>query len=354
MSASQMSVSQEPRAAVEDWPPRVPAADLKGLNALHRRRGPIAFRFRGRPAGLMLAPEAEALASDAPTFRVTLGGAPALLRLPAELLAEVVRPLGLSAPLDAVEPEAAALLVEFALADDFERVMEAAGCAVETRIDRTVAPGLLHQVSLALDLDGRRFPITLWFDRDGLARLGGLLDRAAGPPGAIPADLPTPVRVCMGQRAISVAELRDIGRGDVVLMEPGREMTGPIAVVADRLATRLAVSTGRMVAAARLTALRGSAWEWCMEGDNPDSSAKAGLRDADLDQLPVKLIFELGRVDMPLGDVRRLDAGSVVPLARALDEAVDIVANGRRIGRGSIVRIGDAVGVRVERLAADE
>ena len=60
--------------------------------------------------------------------------------------------------------------------------------------------------------------------------------------------------------------------------------------------------------------------------------------------------FEVGRLELSLGEIRRLAPGAVLPLMRPLDEALDIVANGRRIGSGTIVRIGDAVGVRVTRL----
>lgn len=84
--------------------------------------------------------------------------------------------------------------------------------------------------------------------------------------------------------------------------------------------------------------------------DHTADDAAAAAPDTDLDGLPVRLMFELGRVELSLGEIRRLAPGAVVPLARPRDEALDIVANGRRIGRGSIVAIGDSLGVRVTRL----
>ena len=71
---------------------------------------------------------------------------------------------------------------------------------------------------------------------------------------------------------------------------------------------------------------------------------------SDIDDLTVRLVFEVGRLELSLGEIRRLAPGAVLPLMRPLDDALDIVANGRRIGSGTIVRIGDAVGVRVTRL----
>ena len=52
---------------------------------------------------------------------------------------------------------------------------------------------------------------------------------------------------------------------------------------------------------------------------------------------------------MPLGDVRKLSAGAIVQLDRA-GQAVDIVANGKRVGQGEMVRIGESLGVRITRM----
>ena len=52
--------------------------------------------------------------------------------------------------------------------------------------------------------------------------------------------------------------------------------------------------------------------------------------------------------------VQGLAPGAVIPLGRDPGEAVDIVANGRRVGRGEIVRIEGELGVRVVRLFGDE
>ncbi|MFC3691170.1 type III secretion system cytoplasmic ring protein SctQ [Chenggangzhangella methanolivorans] len=349
-----MTIPISATAPAGDWLPHVAASDLAGLNAIHRRRGPIRITFRGAPASLLVVPFDAAAQFDGPAFRVTIGGAHGLARAPQTLLDDLLAPLGLLRPPAELAPEAAALLIEFALADEVAQVEAAAGgpSSIDARVDGAIGPDA-HRVSLLFKTQGKAHRIALWLDRDGLARLGAALDRAAAPAADVAAGIAMPVRVCMGWAGVKFSDLKGLSRGDVILVESGREMAGPIAVVADHLAMRLTASSGRLAAAAVPVKLRGSHWEWCMEGNDGDG-ARATVADAEIDALPVKLVFELGRSEMPLGDVRRLAAGSVVPLARALDEAVDIMANGKRIGRGSIVRIGDAVGVRVERLTADE
>jgi type III secretion protein Q len=124
--------------------------------------------------------------------------------------------------------------------------------------------------------------------------------------------------------------------------------------------TAIAVLAEHLVAPAELTATgarittsparaHGSFWEWSME--NGGDNEQAGLVDeTDLDDIPVRLVFELGRVELSLAEVRTLAPGALIPMSRPAEESVDILANGRRIGRGSLVQIGGNLGIRIARL----
>jgi type III secretion protein Q len=335
-----------------EWPPRVAPDEVAALNALHRRRGAAEFTLGGRRALFELLPNEEPPLVDGPAFRLSLGGATIVARPPAACLARLLQPVGLQVPVEMLDPAAAALLLEFAALGDIERLEKLLGTSISV-VERNDATFLLRgqEIAARLELDDASHNLRLWLDRDAMLGLGAALDRLAPPPE--PLDLPHTVRVCMGWRAVGVGDLRDLGRGDVVILEPGRGMSGPVAVLGDRLAARLRAEAGRLVAAARFAPIVGSNWEWSMDASAEVPKRLEGLDEAELDALPVKLVFELGRAEMTLGEIKRVAAGAVIPLSRPLDEAVDIVANGRRIGQGSIVRIGDALGVRVERLTAD-
>lgn len=71
---------------------------------------------------------------------------------------------------------------------------------------------------------------------------------------------------------------------------------------------------------------------------------------ADPDDIPVLLTFEVGRLSVTLGQLRRLGAGSVLELGRSQDGLVEIAAHGRPVGQGELVEIEGAVGVRIVRL----
>jgi type III secretion system YscQ/HrcQ family protein len=89
-------------------------------------------------------------------------------------------------------------------------------------------------------------------------------------------------------------------------------------------------------------------------GNPTEFSGQAGPHDPDLDDLPVRLVFELGRVELSLGELQRLAPGALVSLGRPPDKPLDIMANGRRLGRGALVQIGDSLGVRIVSLANNE
>ena len=89
-------------------------------------------------------------------------------------------------------------------------------------------------------------------------------------------------------------------------------------------------------------------------GNPTEFSGPTGLHDPDLDDLPVRLVFELGRVELSLGELQRLAPGALVPLGRPLEEPLDIMANGRRLGRGTLVQIGESLGVRIVSLVGNE
>jgi len=130
------------------------------------------------------------------------------------------------------------------------------------------------------------------------------------------------------------------------------------ASAVEHLVIPVELSPAGIMVTARPLRGRGSYWEWSM-GNPTEFYGTTGQHDpdpgdSDLDDLPVRLVFELGRVELSLGELQRLAPGALVPLARPVDEPLDIMANGRRLGRGTLVQIGENLGVRIVSLAGNE
>jgi len=63
--------------------------------------------------------------------------------------------------------------------------------------------------------------------------------------------------------------------------------------------------------------------------------------------VPLDISVELGRTQMPLHDVARLNHGMVVELDKEANAQVNILANGSVFARGEVVSTGDKLGVRI-------
>lgn len=88
------------------------------------------------------------------------------------------------------------------------------------------------------------------------------------------------------------------------------------------------------------------------EFDTPDEE-ESYAEDASLDNqdpiehLPVHLIFEVGEKHLPIKDVQTIQEGYTFELDSPIDRPVKIRANGSIVGEGSLVQVGERIGVQV-------
>lgn len=75
----------------------------------------------------------------------------------------------------------------------------------------------------------------------------------------------------------------------------------------------------------------------------------AALQDVELD-----LRIELGRTELLIEEVLQLREGAVVPLDKLAGDPVDILVNGRLIGRGEVLVLNDNFCVRVAEILSPE
>jgi type III secretion protein Q len=72
---------------------------------------------------------------------------------------------------------------------------------------------------------------------------------------------------------------------------------------------------------------------------------------AAIEALPLRVVFDLGDVELTVAELRSLVPGQTIDLAREPGSAVRITVNGVRIGAGEIVEIEGRLGVRITELA---
>ena len=83
-------------------------------------------------------------------------------------------------------------------------------------------------------------------------------------------------------------------------------------------------------------------------------AAQEEERAAPLDEIEIRLAFDLGEKTLRLRELSSLQPGQVIPLDAPPARLIAIRANGRLIGRGELVRVDARVAVRVIELASSE
>lgn len=67
-----------------------------------------------------------------------------------------------------------------------------------------------------------------------------------------------------------------------------------------------------------------------------------------LENIEVELSVEVGRTELTIRELLRLNEGSVVELDRLAGDPLDILVNGTKIARGEIVMVGERYGIRFD------
>lgn len=325
----------------------------QGLNAFFRRRASLQLRFAGR--GLRIAPTWLADDPDIPepyTIALKADNDQAELVVSEALIALMLNDLDPALSLDALGPERTALVTEFALSEALGALEQVIGCqlsviAVSKGAGKWTGP------------DRPGLPLVLYLERVGIAwavlrlgagdigRLAYFLDRSAGADRA-GLDVPVAFRVRTAAVSLTVDEMRRIEPGDILLVDDMvRQADSGVAVIGEHFVVPVEIGPSGYRLGSRIRRGRGSSWEWSL---NQPAMMQGPLESGSLDQLGVRIHFETGNLELDLADVQKLGPGSVVPLTRSREDGLDIVANGRRIGRGKFVRIGESTGVRITRL----
>ncbi len=397
-----------PRNARRYQPPIIDRTKLALNNRLSLRRPPIALTMGAAtiaftPIGLG-STDTVATPSGCVIFRVTVGGRRMALQMAAGLYERMlarIDPMLLAADLDG---EILPLLLESCIGDGLTTVETRLGGRIE--LD-AVEPGSAFgleglDVALEIAIDGETAGVAaLRAAHDDVERMASLLATMPKSPRS-PRDLKIELSFRACALWLDLGALRALKAGDVLLVEEDAsrwermaatmgehwlcpiEMTrtGPTAEAPFRRAdtrdqeewmmadysqtddhggtlSELLKSAPKHQAASPAEetgthlpprAATGDADKPAAGDIDIETGPAAPPADAAFDDLPIKLVFELGRLDMPLGQLQEIGRGHVFQLDRPLGEAVEIHAGGRRIGQGEVVRIDDQIGVRVIRL----
>jgi type III secretion protein Q len=311
-------------------------------NRLHRHREAWQGLFAGQPVTVQWSSVAQ-VSEPLRDVHLTLGGAALLLQLPTSALAAVNLAESASRDLDGL---AGAMLLELALLGFIEPLERLTGQTLQVVEAPEVAecePFVAHlTLSVAL-ADGEPMAIPLHLSADATRMLAEHFEQHLKPARHALDGLAFVLKAQAGEADLSVAELRSLRPGDVVMLDDWP--AGQIRLTLDDRLHARAELAGHTATLLEQPMVLISSKEPCMT-----ESAVTSDLDSSLDELMLKLVCQVGSVELSIAQLRELGVGSVLHLTPQLQEGVDLMVNGRRIGQGQLVKIGDGLGVRLSSL----
>ncbi|HGM5582692.1 TPA: type III secretion system cytoplasmic ring protein SctQ [Pseudomonas putida] len=293
---------------------------------------------------LSVAWQAQPMPEDEPllVLWLSLGDSPVQLRLPTRALDLLGLPEGLAMP-----GLPAALLLEQALLTLIAPLEQLLGQPIRV-LDRSLEQRV-ELAPLRLDLDVRlgeaALAVQLRSDAATWAEIAVLLEHHVAP---LPQDLGAlalTLDVDAGEAWLSLSELRSLLPGDVVMLDPWPD---------DHLRLHLDDQWQARVQRdeRRLQLIEPPITAQALKERHMSEQGTGPSLDSSLDELQLKLVCQVGSVELSLAQLRELGVGSVLELAPRMHEGVDLMINGRRVGQGQLVKIGDGLGVRLLSFAA--
>jgi type III secretion system YscQ/HrcQ family protein len=265
-----------------------------------------------------------------------------------------------------------------------ERLVEAR----DPRIREQAATGQAIVASVGIEFDTRRDSVRLALPDSALAalspRLETVVPRAGEAIGEVFLRLrdaigsaSVEVRAVVGQSKLTPAELAGLTVGDIIVpteftLKAGESgLAGQVDLLLGagrgeaRMRGEVVGWDGNMYKVRVDEFLKGSGRRETqvsegemVEGDvGAEAPPEGGEAPADaegaqiLEDVPLPLVVELGRLNMTVREIAELRRGQVLDLGRGASEPVALVVEGRMIGAGKLVNVEGEIGVQITNLA---
>ena len=287
-------------------------------------------------------------ARGAPLARLiwTLDGVKSEILLPVAVVIGLVAPLE-QTPDGGLDWNTAPLLLELLLAPHLDQAEMLLGQSIQLQALKEMS--VLREVEASAcvavrgSVSGAPFAAWLRLAPNALEAAVQVARRLTRARQLVP-DPPVVFAVRIGLAQIGAGALASARVGDAILIEAGRIPPGKVAVVIGESRMAVADWMDGVVTLTEAPRLAGpfDLGGWTMQDQQEGDPVAATFGD-----LRITLVFELGRRLVTLEEVRGMVQGQVINLGRDEASPVDILANGARLGRGEIIKVGDALAVRV-------
>jgi type III secretion protein Q len=336
--------------------PKLTRSDVQAANAVCRLASVV-----GREFGLDLSPGGQAQAEDAVEVAVAIDSAELSVFVPASLLHHAARSF-FSLVRDYQVPEGLVVAtLEATVGPALARVEKAAGIQIALRRMNVAKPDSFRGAPLVFTIDGPAGGTVAVVPSPQLA-----LPRLVAAPWTDGRSLPIALPLVVAELGVTVAEFDSLAIGDVVVLagmsaadaDQVHLAISPAGGIIARIdGHRLSIerlgksmSTSDAAPATKPAPAAAAARPGAAPAAAPAAKAPV-VPAASVEELPLRIVFDFGDLELTLAELKALVPGQVIDLARTPGSAVRMTVNGRRIGAGEIVEIDGRLGVRITELA---
>lgn len=342
---------------------RVARETVRYLNQIGLQRAPLRFGWISKQWSMRITPIAAPVLSFVEVARIDWGGSDVTFRVGRALLETAMREVLQLENINALDAEVRAVLVDAAfsgLASAIEnstrkrfRLIETHGESDPATPDVSFDRGNKYGFSIALCDGNFDYECEAWIDDLALGFLANAMRGWQLQATALDewASLPLNFQVTAGWSTISLGAIRRLRNQDVILLDEclvGGEEDLILIRLGDRLGVRGSIVGSTITINDWLDEIMDETEDFDEFDENEEHEKQLGevvSDDHGLDQLPVRMIFDLGERMITLAEIRSLAPGYVIELGRDIRRAVTIRVNGRKIGEGELVDIDGYIGV---------
>ena len=155
-------------------------------------------------------------------------------------------------------------------------------------------------------------------------------------------ELPINLGIEVGRTPLSTGEIDQLDAGDVVIIDSGPDLkSGKLELRPSPSLLFRATAEGSELTIEEIMTVNPDETE-------PDESLAEDAAPLDVGDLPVELVFELGRRQITVEELSAMQPGSTLALEHPVDDSVIVVrANGKTIAHGRLVDVGGKFGVQL-------
>ena len=160
-------------------------------------------------------------------------------------------------------------------------------------------------------------------------------------------SLPIPVMICAGWTTLAFPTLRQLRLNDVILLDEcliDRDQEEVLIRFGNRFGIRGELLESSIKVMDFIEEIMDDIDEF---NEPPDDDFPVDQGDSELEQIPVRLYFDLGERMVTLAELKTVAPGYIFELGREPRRAVTIRVNGKKIGEGELVEIDGHTGVSV-------